>query len=249
MDDVRTEDDGVILVRETRGDRHRGSSAAHIERRRAPGKTASWCVRLLGAARASIRRRALRPADVCGARHSPLGRGPLAPLCAARLGDADSQSLAEGRAPDDPARLWHPQQELGCRSPASARCGPGDGARGENVDESGADARGCRADVAVSRCGRGHRRCPARRHDRQACAAGGARPIRSVPGHLAGQAGQYTLGRSADESLWQEKLRENQLRDLGARMTRWSWFDLEQVTPFIRRLEAAGLRRSRSGPR
>jgi predicted transcriptional regulator of viral defense system len=60
---------------------------------------------------------------------------------------------------------------------------------------------------------------------------------------------QYTHGQSADEVLWQEKLRENQLRDLGAQLTRWTWSELEQVTPFIRRLEAAGLRRGRPGPR
>jgi predicted transcriptional regulator of viral defense system len=60
---------------------------------------------------------------------------------------------------------------------------------------------------------------------------------------------KYTLGQSAEEVLWQEKLRENQLRDLGAQLTRWTWSDLEQVTPFIRRLEAAGLRRSLPGRR
>jgi hypothetical protein len=60
---------------------------------------------------------------------------------------------------------------------------------------------------------------------------------------------EYARGLSAEEVLWQEKLRENQLRDLGAKLTRWTWSDLEQVTPFIRRLEAAGLRRSRPGRR
>ncbi|MDQ1527248.1 MAG: hypothetical protein QOG18_1861 [Microbacteriaceae bacterium] len=60
---------------------------------------------------------------------------------------------------------------------------------------------------------------------------------------------KFANGQSAEDLLWQEKLRENQLRDLGAQLTRWTWSDLELVTPFIRRLEAAGLRRSRPGPR
>lgn len=56
-----------------------------------------------------------------------------------------------------------------------------------------------------------------------------------------------TGGRTAEEVWWAEKLRENELRETDARLTRWSWTDLEQVTPFIHRLEAAGLRRTRPG--
>jgi hypothetical protein len=54
---------------------------------------------------------------------------------------------------------------------------------------------------------------------------------------------QYTDGRSAQEVFWQEKLRENELRELGVTLTRWSWGDLNRLEPFIHRLEAAGLRR------
>ncbi|MDP1788755.1 MAG: hypothetical protein Q8K56_00365, partial [Rhodoglobus sp.] len=56
---------------------------------------------------------------------------------------------------------------------------------------------------------------------------------------------RYTNGRSPEVVVWEEKLRENELREFDARITRWVWSDLENVQPFIRRLEAAGLRRIR----
>lgn len=57
---------------------------------------------------------------------------------------------------------------------------------------------------------------------------------------------QFTHGRSSDEVMWDEKLRENDLRDAGVRsMARWGWTDLVDVTPFIHRLEVLGLRRAR----
>lgn len=44
-------------------------------------------------------------------------------------------------------------------------------------------------------------------------------------------------------AIWDEKLRENELRELGEQLVRWTWADLVAVDPFIRRLEAVGLRR------
>ncbi|MCU1577771.1 MAG: hypothetical protein JWP70_2475 [Leifsonia sp.] len=55
----------------------------------------------------------------------------------------------------------------------------------------------------------------------------------------------FTQGLTAEEVMWQEKLRENELRDHDTRITRWTWGDLEQVHPFVRRLEVAGLKRDR----
>lgn len=55
---------------------------------------------------------------------------------------------------------------------------------------------------------------------------------------------RYTGGATPDEIVWQEKLRENELRDAGIqRFTRWDWSDLVQISPFIARLESIGLRR------
>jgi len=54
-----------------------------------------------------------------------------------------------------------------------------------------------------------------------------------------------TGGRSTEQVFWAEKLRENEFRDAGLRLVRWTWRDLVEVTPFIRRLELAGLRRTR----
>jgi hypothetical protein len=55
---------------------------------------------------------------------------------------------------------------------------------------------------------------------------------------------QYTGGRDAAAVYWEEKLRENELRDYRTTLTRWTWGDLVAVAPFVRRLEGAGLKRS-----
>jgi hypothetical protein len=53
----------------------------------------------------------------------------------------------------------------------------------------------------------------------------------------------FTRGRAFDNVLWDEKLRENELRDHDTSIIRWTWSDLKAVHPFVARLEAAGLRR------
>jgi len=56
----------------------------------------------------------------------------------------------------------------------------------------------------------------------------------------------YTRGREFEKVLWDEKLRENELRDHDTSIVRWTWPDLTAMHPFVARLEAAGLRRSPS---
>ena len=56
---------------------------------------------------------------------------------------------------------------------------------------------------------------------------------------------QFTRGKNPQEVFWQEKRRENELHDHETRLARWTWEDLDLVEPFVRRLEMAGLQRSR----
>jgi hypothetical protein len=74
---------------------------------------------------------------------------------------------------------------------------------------------------------------------------GDIRLVGEFDGHDKYTEPEFTQGRTAEEVMWQEKLRENELRDHDARITRWTWGDLEQVHPFVRRLEVAGLKRHR----
>lgn len=57
---------------------------------------------------------------------------------------------------------------------------------------------------------------------------------------------RYTAGLTPAQVVWEEKLRENELREHDVNLTRWVWADLVAVDPFVRRLEAAGLTRARA---
>lgn len=57
--------------------------------------------------------------------------------------------------------------------------------------------------------------------------------------------GRIKYSDSAEETYWQEKQRANELFDLGVPIVRWTWLDVAQRAPFVRRLEAAGLLRRR----
>ncbi|WP_346233212.1 hypothetical protein [Parafrigoribacterium mesophilum] len=54
---------------------------------------------------------------------------------------------------------------------------------------------------------------------------------------------RYTHGRTPQQVMWDEKQRENELREQDTGLVRWDWSLLRAPTAFIRRLEAAGLRR------
>ena len=56
--------------------------------------------------------------------------------------------------------------------------------------------------------------------------------------------GRIKYSDDPERAIWDEKLRENELQEIGERLVRWTWADLVAVTPFIRRLEAAGPRRA-----
>jgi predicted transcriptional regulator of viral defense system len=57
---------------------------------------------------------------------------------------------------------------------------------------------------------------------------------------------KYTHGRTAEQVVWDEKRRQNVMNEGISAVARWDWEDLDALSPFIRRLEAAGLhRRSR----
>jgi hypothetical protein len=43
------------------------------------------------------------------------------------------------------------------------------------------------------------------------------------------------------EVHWQEKVRANEVFDAGVNLIRWGWLEVSQRTPFLRRLDAAGL--------
>ena len=58
---------------------------------------------------------------------------------------------------------------------------------------------------------------------------------------------RYTAGRSADDVVGQEKLRENELSDSRARLVRWTWRDCMKPERLATRLRAAGLRQIRPG--
>jgi hypothetical protein len=60
---------------------------------------------------------------------------------------------------------------------------------------------------------------------------------------------RYTAGRTAAEVLWDEKLRENELGEVGIRVARWTWRDCFDPERLIARLRLAGLRQSRTAPR
>ena len=50
-----------------------------------------------------------------------------------------------------------------------------------------------------------------------------------------------------EDVLWQEKLREDALRDLGWEVVRWTWWDLHQPAEWLARLERAFARARRLG--
>jgi hypothetical protein len=50
-----------------------------------------------------------------------------------------------------------------------------------------------------------------------------------------------------EDVLWQEKLREDALRDLGWEVVRWTWWDLHQPAEWLARLERAFARARRVG--
>ena len=54
---------------------------------------------------------------------------------------------------------------------------------------------------------------------------------------------RYTQGRTPRQVLWDEKQRENELREHDTGLVRWDWSILRNPASFIRRLESAGLRR------
>ena len=60
---------------------------------------------------------------------------------------------------------------------------------------------------------------------------------------------RYTAGRTAAEVVWDEKLRENELRELGMRMVRWTWRDCFEPERLAARLRMAGLIQAKSTPR
>lgn len=53
----------------------------------------------------------------------------------------------------------------------------------------------------------------------------------------------YTHGRTPQQVFWNEKQRENELREQNTGLVRWDWALLRNPAAFIRRLESAGLRR------
>ncbi len=68
-------------------------------------------------------------------------------------------------------------------------------------------------------------------------------------GRVKYSAERYTAGRSAEEVVWAEKLRENEFTEYGARFVRWTWRDCFEPERLAIRLRMAGLRQSRSAPR
>jgi hypothetical protein len=60
---------------------------------------------------------------------------------------------------------------------------------------------------------------------------------------------RYLKGRSPSEAVWEEKLRENELADIGVRLARWTWLDCMDPQRLAARLRAAGLRQSSAAPR
>lgn len=57
--------------------------------------------------------------------------------------------------------------------------------------------------------------------------------------------GRIKYAESPEAAHWEEKQRANALFDLGVPLVRWTWLDLAQRAPFVRRLDAAGLDRRR----
>lgn len=53
--------------------------------------------------------------------------------------------------------------------------------------------------------------------------------------------GRLKYATDPEEAHWQEKLRANEVFDAGVTLVRWGWLDVAQRTPFLRRLDAAGL--------
>jgi hypothetical protein len=52
---------------------------------------------------------------------------------------------------------------------------------------------------------------------------------------------EYTHGREIGEIVWQEKLREDRLRETGRRVCRWTWDVARSPAALESRLRAAGL--------
>lgn len=69
----------------------------------------------------------------------------------------------------------------------------------------------------------------------------GLRVVGEFDGRLKYRADGVADGRAAEDVVWAEKQREDQLRALGLRVVRWTWDDAWRTDPLRRALAAAGI--------
>lgn len=56
---------------------------------------------------------------------------------------------------------------------------------------------------------------------------------------------EYLRGRTPEQALWDEKVRQDELREQSSAFVRWGWDDAWQGAPLIRKLDRAGVPRDR----
>ena len=56
---------------------------------------------------------------------------------------------------------------------------------------------------------------------------------------------EYLRGRTPEQALWEEKVRQDELREQSSAFVRWGWDDAWQGGPLIRKLDRAGVPRDR----
>ena len=56
---------------------------------------------------------------------------------------------------------------------------------------------------------------------------------------------EYLRGRTPEQALWDEKVRQDELREQSSAFVRWGWDDAWQGAPLVRKLDRAGVSRAR----
>jgi hypothetical protein len=78
---------------------------------------------------------------------------------------------------------------------------------------------------------------------------GEERVVGECDGYVKYSEERFTGRRTAEEVVWEEKRRENELRELGIGWARWDWRDCFEPERIAMRLRNAGLRQSSAAPR